>query len=104
MDYREGRHTKYKCDGGELTQEMIEVYLAHHFEQRDDDGLKWNTNRLQPVKGLSVPLQSTDFSRRWLNQQATRQEGVCLSVSRGENAVGRLDYQEKGTYLGHSGI
>ncbi len=30
-------------------------------------GLKWNRNRLQPVKGLSVPLQSADFSRRSLN-------------------------------------
>ena len=32
-------------------------------------GLKWNTNRLQPVKGLSVPLQSADFSRRSLNNR-----------------------------------
>ena len=36
-----GRHfwaRGYFCvTAGELTQEMIQLYLAHHFEQRDDD-------------------------------------------------------------------
>ena len=39
-----GRHfwaRGYFCvTAGELTQEMIKVYLEHHFERRDDDGFE----------------------------------------------------------------
>ena len=80
-----GRHfwaRGYFCvTAGELTREMIQVYLEHHFEPRPEDDFEVEEEpALAGVRTFSPPPDSIGFSRWSFNSRGSWETGEVVAL------------------------